>query len=176
MHAHTQQAGIPADAAGTVMIADVTLNHTDVGPGALGHAERHSTIRSHTCVRRLTCEGMCAQEPCVQTHQGAVMIADITGFTALTEDLGRQGAAGVELLTSCMNNFFTLVIDLVSRGEKICHLLHKGCDLQCALLHLRHLLDVAVPLESEHRWLDSVWHCSTSMGTRSLRCIRLSSL
>lgn len=51
----------------------------------------------------------------MQTHQGAVMIADITGFTALTEELGRKGAAGVELLTSCMNNFFTLVIDLVSR-------------------------------------------------------------
>jgi len=49
----------------------------------------------------------------MQTHQGAVMIADITGFTALTEDLGRRGAAGVELLTRCMNNFFTLVIELV---------------------------------------------------------------
>ena len=49
----------------------------------------------------------------MQTHQGAVMIADITGFTTLTEELGRQGAAGVELLTACMNNFFTLVIDLV---------------------------------------------------------------
>ena len=47
----------------------------------------------------------------MQTHQGAVMIADITGFTAHTEELGRKGAAGVELLTSCMNNFFTLVID-----------------------------------------------------------------
>lgn len=45
--------------------------------------------------------------------QGAVMVADISGFTALTEDLGRQGAAGVELLTRCMNNFFTLVIQLV---------------------------------------------------------------
>ena len=49
----------------------------------------------------------------MHTHQGAVMIADIIGFTALTEDLGRQGAAGVELLTCCMNNFFTLVIELV---------------------------------------------------------------
>ena len=60
--------------------------------------------------------GMCVQEPSMQTHQGAVMIADITGFTALTEDLGRQGAPGVELLTCCMNNFFTLVIDLVRRA------------------------------------------------------------
>ena len=54
-----------------------------------------------------------AQEPCMRTHQGAVMIADITGFTALTEDLGRRGASGVELLTRCMNNYFTLVIELV---------------------------------------------------------------
>jgi class 3 adenylate cyclase len=49
----------------------------------------------------------------MRTHQGAVMIADITGFTALTEDLGRQGALGVELLTRCMNNYFTLVMELV---------------------------------------------------------------
>ncbi len=51
----------------------------------------------------------------MQTHQGAVMIADITGFTAITEDLGRRGASGVELLTRCMNNYFTLVIELVRR-------------------------------------------------------------
>ncbi len=49
----------------------------------------------------------------MQMHHGAVLIADIAGFTALTEDLGRRGAAGVELLTRCMNNFFTLVIELV---------------------------------------------------------------
>lgn len=46
-------------------------------------------------------------------HQGAILIADITGFTALTEDLGRRGPAGVEMLTRCMNNFFTLVIEMV---------------------------------------------------------------
>ena len=60
------------------------------------------------------------QEPCMQTHQGAVMITDITGFTALTEDLGRRGAAGVELLTRCMNDFFTLVIELVRSLSQTC--------------------------------------------------------
>ena len=60
------------------------------------------------------------QEPCMQTHQGAVMVTDITGFTALTEDLGRRGAAGVELLTRCMNNFFTLVIELVRCLSQTC--------------------------------------------------------
>ena len=41
--------------------------------------------------------------------QGAVMVADITGFTRLTERLSRQGTAGVELLTKCINNYFTRV-------------------------------------------------------------------
>ena len=66
-----------------------------------------------------------AQVPCMQQYEGAVMIADITGFTALTDDLGRHGTAGVELLTRCMNNFFTLVIQTVGRPPPrlpLCHL------------------------------------------------------
>ena len=39
----------------------------------------------------------------------AVMIADVSGFTALTEALGAQGSAGVEKLTKCMNRYFTRV-------------------------------------------------------------------
>ena len=47
---------------------------------------------------------------------GAVMVADITGFTALTEKLstGTDSTVGVELLTRCMNSYFTNVIDLVA--------------------------------------------------------------
>ena len=39
------------------------------------------------------------------------MVADISGFTRLTEQLSRgtQTAFGVELLTKAMNNFFTKV-------------------------------------------------------------------
>lgn len=42
-------------------------------------------------------------------HAAAVLIADVSGFTALTEALGGQGSTGVELLTKCMNRYFTKV-------------------------------------------------------------------
>ena len=45
----------------------------------------------------------------MDTFEGAVMIADITGFTKLTEELSKKGPSGVELLTKCMNNFFSKV-------------------------------------------------------------------
>lgn len=41
--------------------------------------------------------------------EGALMIADITGFTKLTEILSKRGASGVELLTNCINDYFTKV-------------------------------------------------------------------
>ena len=50
-----------------------------------------------------------AQVPSMAELQAAVMVADITGFTKLTEKLSRQGTAGVELLTKCINNYFTRV-------------------------------------------------------------------
>eukprot|EP00798_Chlamydomonas_sp_ICE-L_P028242 gene28242-31345_t len=42
------------------------------------------------------------------------MIADVKGFTKLTEILSKKGTAGVELLTNCMNNYFTKVICMIS--------------------------------------------------------------
>ena len=104
----------------------------------------------------------------MQTHQGAVMIADITGFTALTEELGRQGAAGVELLTSCMNNFFTLVIDLVSSTAEKCG---KRCISPWNLLCLAVRCgppQISVGCGLIVRGLTGAWtyewHCSNSMG------------
>ena len=49
--------------------------------------------------------------PTMETFEGAVMVADISGFTRLTEQLshGVQTAFGVELLTKCMNNYFSRV-------------------------------------------------------------------
>ena len=49
----------------------------------------------------------------METFEGAVMIADISGFTRLTEQLSRgsQAAFGIELLTKCMNNYFTKVVN-----------------------------------------------------------------
>ena len=42
----------------------------------------------------------------MNTFEGAVLIADISGFTGLTEVLSSREAAGVEMLTKCLNNFF----------------------------------------------------------------------
>jgi hypothetical protein len=42
----------------------------------------------------------------METFEGAVLIADISGFTGLTEVLSSREVAGVEMLTKCMNNFF----------------------------------------------------------------------
>ena len=53
----------------------------------------------------------------MDTFEGAVMIADITGFTKLTEELSKKGPSGVELLTKCMNNFFSQVPLLLCRSN-----------------------------------------------------------
>ena len=52
--------------------------------------------------------------PSMEDVQAAIMIADVKGFTRLTEILSKKGTAGVELLTNCMNNYFTRVIDLIN--------------------------------------------------------------
>jgi len=59
-------------------------------------------------------------EPHAQPVKAAVALADVSGFTALTEALAKEGPAGVELLTKCMNSYFAQVIDLV---------LHFGGDV-----------------------------------------------
>lgn len=46
----------------------------------------------------------------------AIMVADVSGFTALTEALSVQGSVGVELLTRCMNRYFTQVGAVLSPG------------------------------------------------------------
>lgn len=55
-------------------------------------------------------------QPTMDTFVGAVMVADITGFTRLTEKLSTRGSAGVELLTNCMNDFFSKVGPCVQFG------------------------------------------------------------
>jgi len=50
-----------------------------------------------------------------QPVQAAVLFADIAGFTALTEDLARGGAAGAEELTRILNLYFGQMIDIVAR-------------------------------------------------------------
>ena len=52
---------------------------------------------------------------------GSALFLDVTGFTTLSERLGRQGSAGTEELVRILNEFFEPVIDVVrsSGGEVV---------------------------------------------------------
>ena len=49
----------------------------------------------------------------VEAMEGAVLFADITGFTTLAERLASRGPQGAELLTEAINHEFSRVIALV---------------------------------------------------------------
>lgn len=71
------------------------------------HVTEHvSSSASAVSVRNLPRVTMdCTMGEC----RGAVMIADVTGFTAMTERLSREGMWGIEFLTKCMNSYFSKV-------------------------------------------------------------------
>jgi len=56
----------------------------------------------------------------VSRFRGAVVFSDASGFTALTEQLAKK-PNGAELLSSCLNKFFTPLIDIITsfRGDVI---------------------------------------------------------
>lgn len=49
----------------------------------------------------------------MRSLDAAILVVDISGFTNMTEKLSHRDAAGVELLTKCINSFFSQVIHLV---------------------------------------------------------------
>lgn len=51
--------------------------------------------------------------PRADRFTGAVLLADISGFTALSESLGRRGDVGAEDLTRFLNTYFGRLIDLI---------------------------------------------------------------
>jgi len=52
-------------------------------------------------------------EPQAKRHSGAVLFADLSGFTRLTETLARRGPAGAEELTGVLNAYFARLITLI---------------------------------------------------------------
>lgn len=51
-----------------------------------------------------------------EQFEGALLFADIKGFTPLTEQLARQGPAGAEALSNILNAYFDLVIRAIVDG------------------------------------------------------------
>ncbi|HWC85615.1 MAG TPA: AAA family ATPase [Solirubrobacteraceae bacterium] len=69
-------------------------------------------------LRRLA--GGLAELPFAEEFEGAVLIADISGFTPITEQMGRRGPEGVETLTDLLNTYFGRLIDHVDeRGGDV---------------------------------------------------------
>ena len=63
-------------------------------------------------LRRLTAGGP-AQPPHAEPLVGAVLLADVRGFTKLTEQMADRGPEGVETLNAAMNRYFGGMIDCV---------------------------------------------------------------
>lgn len=64
-------------------------------------------------LRRLAHDPRPISEPSVERLDAAVLFADISGFSALTERLASQGAAGAEEITKHLNAYFGRLIDVV---------------------------------------------------------------
>ncbi len=65
-------------------------------------------------VRRLVADPTPIPLPTFEDHPAAVLFADISGFTALTERLAAQGPKGAEELTQLLNTYFGQLIDIVT--------------------------------------------------------------
>ena len=52
-------------------------------------------------------------EPSMERFQAAVLFADISGFTALTERIATQGPQGVETITHILNDYFARVVETI---------------------------------------------------------------
>lgn len=64
--------------------------------------------------RRLAGDPRPLSEPAAEIVPAAVVFADISGFTALTEALARQGPAGVEKVAAGLNGYFERLIDITT--------------------------------------------------------------
>ncbi|MCB9102211.1 MAG: AAA family ATPase [Anaerolineales bacterium] len=64
--------------------------------------------------RRIAVDPTPIDQPRTERLPAAVLFADISGFTALTERLAQQGPAGAEALTRILNDYFGHLIDLIA--------------------------------------------------------------
>jgi hypothetical protein len=87
-------------------------------------------------------------------------VADITGFTKLTEILSKKGSTGVELLTNCINHYFGKVC--LSSLRAACFAPSASdfefCAVDFAAFAFSTLLG-ALPAYDVHDYFSSCKHC-----------------
>ncbi|MBM7774724.1 class 3 adenylate cyclase/tetratricopeptide (TPR) repeat protein [Actinokineospora baliensis] len=71
-------------------------------------------------LRRLSGSGL-PDLPAARRLRGAVMVADVSGFTALCERLAARGPDGVDVLSRALNRYYARLIDVIGRhgGEVV---------------------------------------------------------
>ncbi|GAB4444528.1 MAG: adenylate/guanylate cyclase domain-containing protein [Anaerolineae bacterium] len=65
--------------------------------------------------QRLLVDPTPIQAPASERFAAALLFADISGFTALTEKMAQQGPAGAEELTALLNSYFGRLINLITQ-------------------------------------------------------------
>src|ERR1041384_3262989 len=55
------------------------------------------------------------ESPVAEEFQAAVLFADISGFTLLTERMAEKGPTGVEALARILNEYFGQLIDIIHK-------------------------------------------------------------
>ncbi|MCT7949594.1 AAA family ATPase [Ancylothrix sp. C2] len=78
------------------------------------------TLASFMPFRVLSCfaaDPIPLKSPKISSLNAAVLFADISGFTSLTERLAQKGSAGVEELTKHLNAYFGQLIELITAHE-----------------------------------------------------------
>src|SRR5512139_3787655 len=53
------------------------------------------------------------EAPVAERFQAAILFADISGFTLLTEHMAERGPTGVETLARILNEYFGQLIDII---------------------------------------------------------------
>lgn len=79
--------------------------------------ELHKALASYIpaiVTRRLSKDPRPLQQPASEAVAAAVLFADVSGYTALTEALARQGPAGVEKVAAGLNDYFGRLIDITA--------------------------------------------------------------
>ncbi|HEX4412473.1 MAG TPA: adenylate/guanylate cyclase domain-containing protein, partial [Lacipirellulaceae bacterium] len=79
--------------------------------------ENYATLASYLpkiVLERLAAESVTDRGPVADQRSGAVLIADVSGFTAITEQLAEHGAIGAEQLTDLLNTYFGRVIETIT--------------------------------------------------------------
>jgi len=100
--------------------------------------------------------------------EASLLYADVSGFTAMSENLAQQGKVGAEELTDVLNNYFTVMLDIIFQyGGDV---LLFGGDAVIALFdghrHLMRTLRCALKMQETMR---RFYRVDTSQGSFRLQ-------